>query len=383
MRYALLALVVWGVRGEETVRVPFPGVTHVVRQETKPRPFAMHVVKIDLRTPGLRFKVSPPGGTREAVRQTTLDFLELEQAQIAVNLHFFLPFPSAELDANLVGLAASEGNVYSDFETPEQAYAIVADAPGIAIDRENRARIVRRGDVEGLWNAFAGSAQVVTGGRVTVPEYRDEAHPQGALTPTGPGGGYSNAKSWYAVPNARTLAGLSEDRRYLYLVTIDRAGASQGLTLAEAGEILVRDYGVSEALNLDGGGSTTLAMVDPVTEARKVVNVPSGGGKARSVATSLAVFVPVDRVAPKTTHTISGGRVTLEAVDEGLSTGVDRIFVSVQAEQEAVVQAQGRERMVIDLRAAGVYEIEYFARDHAGNVGAPQRVTLRVPSGGR
>lgn len=380
MRYALLVLVVLGVRGEETVRYPFPGVMHVVRQETKPRPFAMHVVKIDLRTPGLRFKVSPPGGTREAVRQTTLDFLELEEAQIAVNLHFFLPFPSAELDANLVGLAASEGNVYSDFETPEQSYAIVADAPGIALDRENRARIVRRGDAEGLWNAFAGSAQVVTGGRVTVPEYRDESHPKGALTP---GGGYSNAKSWYAVPNARTLAGLSPDRRFLYLVTIDRAGQSQGLTLGEAGEILVRDYGVHEALNLDGGGSTTLAMEHPVTHERTIVNVPSAGGKARSVATSLAVFVPMDRVAPKTVHTIAGGRVTLEAVDEGLSTGVDRIFVSVVAEHAAVVQTQGRERTVIELRAAGAYEIEYFARDHAGNVGVPQKITVHVPSGGR
>jgi exopolysaccharide biosynthesis protein len=62
------------------------------------------------------------------------------------------------------------------------------------------------------------------------------------------------------------------------------------MTLEEAAELLIRDYGVHNAINLDGGGSTTLAMEDPVTHEQKIVNIPSGGGKARSVATSLAVM---------------------------------------------------------------------------------------------
>ena len=54
----------------------------------------MRVAQIDLRTPGLRFKVSPPGGSRETVRQQTVDYLRQEGAQLAINGHFFLPFPS-------------------------------------------------------------------------------------------------------------------------------------------------------------------------------------------------------------------------------------------------------------------------------------------------
>jgi exopolysaccharide biosynthesis protein len=52
------------------------------------------------------------------------------------------------------------------------------------------------------------------------------------------------------------------------------------------------DYGVWNALNLDGGGSTSMALEDPVTHVRSMVNVSSDrdnpGG--RSVGSSLAVF---------------------------------------------------------------------------------------------
>lgn len=297
----LLVLVCWLAavsQGAEDVRRPFPGVTHIVRSDTAPRAFRMHVVRIELGTAGLRFKVSPPGGRREAVRQTTLDFLIAEKAQIAVNLHFFLPFPSSDPDANLIGLAASEGTVYSDFETPEQSYAIVADAPAIHLARDNRASVITRESASAavLWNAFAGSAQIITDGTPSIPVYRDERHPDGQLIPGGPGQ-YSNAKPWYAAANARTIAGLSRDKGTLFLVTVDRAGTSLGLSLYEAAEILVRDYGVHNAINLDGGGSTTLAMQDPGTGERLIVNMPSGG-TARRVASSLAVFVPLDTTPP-------------------------------------------------------------------------------------
>jgi hypothetical protein len=51
---------------------------------------------------------------------------------------------------------------------------------------------------------------------------------------------------------------------------------------------------VTDALNLDGGGSTTLCMADPMP---RVVNVPVGRGDApgtlRAVGSSLAVFAAV------------------------------------------------------------------------------------------
>ena len=57
------------------VSQPFAGITYIDRMETSPRPVHMHVVQIDLDTPGLRFTLSPPAGTRETVRQSTLEFL--------------------------------------------------------------------------------------------------------------------------------------------------------------------------------------------------------------------------------------------------------------------------------------------------------------------
>jgi exopolysaccharide biosynthesis protein len=231
-----------------------------------------------------------------------VDYLRQERAQLAINAHFFLPFPSQDTDAFAIGLAASEGRVFSAFESPEQSFAIVADAPALNIDARNRARIVHR-DVKKpdglhvrervtLWNVVAGSAQIVTDGRPTVPVYRDEAHPRALLTPGGPGAGFSNARSWYAVTTARTAIGLSRDNRTLTLFTVDVRGGSEGMRVGEVAEVLIRDYRVWNALNLDGGGSTTMAWMDPATGESAVLNTSSDNPAGRSVATSLAVFAP-------------------------------------------------------------------------------------------
>lgn len=47
---------------------PFIGVTYFDKTESEPRPLRMHVAQIDLQAPGLRFKVSAPGGDREVMR---------------------------------------------------------------------------------------------------------------------------------------------------------------------------------------------------------------------------------------------------------------------------------------------------------------------------
>jgi exopolysaccharide biosynthesis protein len=241
----------------------------------------MHIVQIDLRAPGIQFKLTPHRGRLETVRQTTLEFLEQEQAQVAINGHFFLPFPSEQVEADLVGFAASDGVVYSRFENPRQSYALVRKAPALNIDRKNRVRVTRRG--WGAWTAVAGSAQIVTKGVKTIPVYKDASHPRGQLTPGGPRN-YSNANSWYDVQTARTAIGVTPDGKTLVLFSVDR------MSVGEVAEVLIRDYHVWQALNLDGGGSTTLAMENPVTHARAIVNTLPANAKARSVASSLAVF---------------------------------------------------------------------------------------------
>src|SRR6266404_9578741 len=105
---AVVLLLLAALAGAQTVEHPFRGITHITRVETTLRSVTIHVVQVDLRARGIHFKLTPPGGSRETVRQTTLDFLNQEHAQIAVNAHFFLPFPSTDPNADLVGLAASD-----------------------------------------------------------------------------------------------------------------------------------------------------------------------------------------------------------------------------------------------------------------------------------
>ena len=280
------------------VTQPFVGVTYFDQTITEPRPVRMHVAQIDLRAPGIRFKVSGPGGDREVVRQSTLDFLSQERAQLAINGHFFLPFPSDDKTAWVIGLAASEGHLFSAFEIPEQSYALVAFAPALNIDRNNRATFVHydpsfpdrlhvREPVE-LWNVVAGSSQIVDEGVESVPRYRDDNHFDGELEPGGPNN-YSNAKAWADVATARTAIGLSRNRNTLTLFTVDVRGGSEGMKLTEVAAVLIREFGVFDALNLDGGGSTTMAMEDPV-KGPTIVNVSSDNPRGRAVATSLAVF---------------------------------------------------------------------------------------------
>ena len=44
----------------------------------------------------------------------------------------------------MLGIAASDGVVYSTFEVPEQSYALLPNAPGMNIDASNHASIVHR-----------------------------------------------------------------------------------------------------------------------------------------------------------------------------------------------------------------------------------------------
>ena len=62
------------------------------------------------------------------------------------------------------------------------------------------------------------------------------------------------------------------------------------MTVGEVADVLLRDYAVANALNLDGGGSTTMALQDPMTGAGKVFNQPNDTAPGRSTGSNLGVF---------------------------------------------------------------------------------------------
>jgi hypothetical protein len=99
-----------------------------------------------------------------------------------------------------------------------------------------------------------------------------------------PPGGSSFFNAFVVARNPRTLAGIRADGRLL-LVTIDgrRRGWSAGASLVEAARVM-RALGARDALNLDGGGSTTM------TVGRRVVNRPSDRAGERPVSDGLFVL---------------------------------------------------------------------------------------------
>ncbi|MFU8854493.1 phosphodiester glycosidase family protein [Micromonospora sp. SL1-18] len=88
----------------------------------------------------------------------------------------------------------------------------------------------------------------------------------------------------------RSSAGVSRDGETAYLVALaGRAPASAGFTIAELAD-LMRTLGADAAVNLDGGGSTTIAVREPGQAAATARNNPSDGTE-RAVANGIGVFV--------------------------------------------------------------------------------------------
>ncbi len=87
----------------------------------------------------------------------------------------------------------------------------------------------------------------------------------------------------------RTAVGFSEDGKTVWLVLVDgRSHLSRGVTLPALAEFM-RDLGAHDALNLDGGGSSTLLARTPGHSLAALANRPSDG-RERAVPNGLGVF---------------------------------------------------------------------------------------------
>src|SRR6202008_3874686 len=84
--------------------------------------------------------------------------------------------------------------------------------------------------------------------------------------------------------NPHTAVGTSQDERFLYMVVVDgrTSAARYGMSLTELGD-LMKYLGAYNAVNLDGGGSSTLVANNVVK------NVPSDGSE-RPVGTALLAY---------------------------------------------------------------------------------------------
>jgi exopolysaccharide biosynthesis protein len=97
----------------------------------------------------------------------------------------------------------------------------------------------------------SGAPLLIQNGRVSI-----DADREGVLDPADPSFGYA----WAEEPQPRTAAGIERDGRLL-LVTIDgrQPGVSAGVTLSQEASLML-SLGAVQAMNLDGGGSTAMAI---------------------------------------------------------------------------------------------------------------------------
>lgn len=89
----------------------------------------------------------------------------------------------------------------------------------------------------------------------------------------------------------RTAVGFSRDGREMHVVTVDgRQADSGGVTLTELG-LMLQKSGAYNAVNLDGGGSSTLLARTPGSDRLQVENQPSDGSE-REVPNGLVLTAP-------------------------------------------------------------------------------------------
>jgi len=250
----------------------FQGITYTREVRDDPRPLVIHVVTIDLNAPGIEFLVTPgePTEGRQLCSRKTSGFLEEFDLQVAINGDFFTPwwtnspwdyYPHVGDPVDVFGFASSEGEIYSQGreESSRTLY----------ISRDNRASFSTPPDE--VYNAISGNTFVVLEGEIQHSLFTNE---------------------YQKVPNPRTAVALDQDADTLILIVVDgrQPNYSEGVGLAELGKIAL-DYGAYTALNMDGGGSSTL-MIEDNSGDPDILNSPIDNripGRERPVANHLGV----------------------------------------------------------------------------------------------
>ncbi len=96
--------------------------------------------------------------------------------------------------------------------------------------------------------------------------------------------------------NPRTFVGVTQDGKTMFICAVDGRGTSIGMTHDETAAFL-KSLGAYNAVNLDGGGSTTFAVRPEGETATKVVNKPSDGSQRKVINGLGVVTTPTGQLA--------------------------------------------------------------------------------------
>lgn len=243
----------------------FQGVAYTRRVRAVPRPLVIHTITIDLTAPDIRFLVTPTEPGTGIAARTTSAFLREFGVQVAINGSFFEPFrarapwdyyPHAGDRVRVNGLAISNSTAYSE---PDEGWPMLCIAGGrVTID-----------------HTFCPpeTTQALAGNRLLVENGAPVRHADTSRHP-------------------RTAVALSAEGTKLFLVVVDgrQRRYSEGVTLAELSDIIL-ELGADMAINLDGGGSSTMVAAGP--RGPELLNAPIHTGipmRQRPVANHLGIF---------------------------------------------------------------------------------------------
>ncbi len=126
----------------------------------------------------------------------------------------------------------------------------------------------------GAHNAVSGNQRLISGGANVTPN-----------------------DSYTTTLNPHTAIGVNASNGHIFFMTVDgrQTTFSGGMRTDDMADILI-DFGVTDAINLDGGGSTTLVFADGAGGAARTINSPSDDstsqnrGSERQVANHFGVF---------------------------------------------------------------------------------------------
>jgi len=220
----------------------FPGVDLARLPVQAPRQAVLHVARVDLRTPCLRWLATPPAAadaapiappgrhTPETIGVKTSTFLEQHGLHVAINAAPFGPVVDQEgLLLDVAGFQVSLGRAVSG---PTRQY------PALLMMDDGSVRIQPPPFPDrGVRNAVGGFDIVLREGKDAAPK---------AVVPA---------------IHPRTAVGVSADGRWMWLLVVDgrQLDYSLGATLHDLAHWL-KALGASEGINLDGGGTSALVV---------------------------------------------------------------------------------------------------------------------------
>ena len=159
-------------------------------------------------------------------------------SSIATNNNAILAVNGDYYGADRSGYVIKNGVIYRNTVRSDSEY------PDLAVYKDGSFKIIYETEVtaeellaDGVVNLFAFGPSLIENGEISVDQNTEVRQ---AMT-----------------KNPRTAIGIVDKNHYILVVSDGRTNESEGLSLYELAEVL-KEYGVTTAYNLDGGGSSTM-----------------------------------------------------------------------------------------------------------------------------